>query len=73
MSKENERTMPWLACEFAKVNGYPVVYTPGDSGDIVVRMPGGWSATLAQLARTGYAVQQPTELRDFSGRGRRRP
>lgn len=55
---------PWQAREYIIVNGYALVYTVSVREGLVVRFPGGKSATPDQLHKAGYKVRYPAKVRD---------
>lgn len=63
------KTRPWLDDEHIHVNGHALVYTkvqPGKKTDpeqLLVRLPGRRSATVAQLRERGNTVALPRALR----------
>ncbi len=58
------RVRPWQSREYIIVNGHPLVYTVSVREGIVVRFPGGKSATTDQLHKAGYKVRYPAKVRD---------
>lgn len=57
------RTKLWHKKEFAYVNGYPVVYTVTEYGELHLRLHGGNAAKPFTLTAQGFAVKLPEVLR----------
>lgn len=63
MKIENETTAPWAESELVRVNGYPLCYERIRSGELEVRMPGGWKSSISCLKRLGFSVESPKKIR----------
>lgn len=62
----SQRTRPWQPDELCIVNGMPMAY--GFAGSVlVVRLPGGRCATVAELRERGHIVTLPRRIRGWSG------
>ena len=59
----NCTTRPWLAGEYIRVDGFPLVYTDTATQGFRVRLPGGKWATVEQLKQSGRTVVMPRSLR----------
>jgi hypothetical protein len=59
-------TLPWHPEQYARVNGYAVVYTHDRDGLMVVRLPGGEALTVAQILARGWVFEAPRWLRTES-------
>lgn len=59
-----ERTRPWQPDELCIVNGMPMAY--GFAGSVLmVRLPGGRAATVAELRELGHTVTLPARIRGW--------
>lgn len=56
------RTRRWALDEFCLVGGLRCTYT-FDGAVLVVRLPGGRCATVAELRQAGYEVRLPSRIR----------
>lgn len=60
------RTRRWALDEFCLVGGLRCTYTFAGSV-LVVRLPGGRTATVAELRERGHVVTLPRRIRGWSG------
>jgi hypothetical protein len=68
------RTRPWHTDEFVRCAGLFLVYEADLNGVITrVHLPGGTSATVAELQAAGFEVTLPRRVRVGGGSFPRRP
>lgn len=58
-----DRTHPWHRDEMAVVSGVRCVYTIDKDGPMLIRLPGGRAATVAELRAEGHDVELPKLVR----------
>ena len=61
-----ERTRPWQPDEVCRVGAMRCCYS-FVGGVLVVRLPGGRCATVAELRQLGHTVTLPARIRGWSG------
>ncbi len=66
IESRNGKTLPWSEDEFATVDGRPAIYSREDDV-MLIRFPGGGSATPEQLARAGVSFKYPDKARGWQG------
>jgi len=60
------KTAPWQADELIRINGMPMAYT--FAGKVLtIRLPGGRTATVAELRERGHVVVLPRRIRGWGG------
>lgn len=62
----SQRTRPWQQDELCSVGRLRCTYTFAGSV-LVVRLPGGRCATVAELRQLGHTVTLPARIRGWSG------
>jgi len=62
----SQRTRPWRPDELCTVGALQCAYTFAGK-TLVVRLPGGRTATVAELRERGHVVTLPRRIRGWSG------